>query len=440
MASHTYLLSNWYTITHMPNVGIEQDTLIVLYPYKFTDFIWTLFELDEFQKYVNVEVWDLSKFLNRRYTKKITGIYSQRSEVSQVSNIFEFISKLSHLRKRQTNRIIFLNEIGVESPLNLLVRKLLQSYFGRSTAYFVEFFNSGVPINTHTTRRDDFQSNAKISRWRKLHLLLISSHSFREVLKKAITYASSQVSKKISFPLTHILVAGNDYYNFIKPSLSPAVTILFGHSNDYSAYRIYETRMKKNALVRNETAILLDSASPYFKSDEILTQRGSMATVEKWYPSLNLFCKLLEEKFDVSVEIAGHYKSKFASPSVIFGNRLVKYGETISMVRSADFVLTKNSTAISFAIIYNKPILFIYSDELKDDPITMPSIKMMASYVGSKPINIDAPPRDIAGYMKIDEAMYHRYIQNILTSNPNGAPNFAIILNEVLGIEVGFLD
>ena len=110
------------------------------------------------------------------------------------------------------------------------------------------------------------------------------------------------------------------------------------------------------------------------------------------------------------------------------------------MVHSADFVLTKNSTAISFAVIYRKPILFIYSDELKDDPITMPSIKMMADYVGSTPINIDNPTLDIEGCMKIDEELYDRYIQDILTSNPNGLPNFAIILNHVLGLDVGFLD
>ena len=440
LASRAPPLFEWYTISCVIKVNTERETLILLYPYKFTDFLWVLFELDYYQKYVNVEVWDLSRLLNRSYAKKIAGDHSQKPEVLQLTSVFQFISELSRLKKCQTSRIIFLNKIGVESPLNLIIRKLLQSYFGESTASFVEFFNSGVPINTRRGESIDFQRKLQNSSWKKVVFLLNSSLSLQEIQKRAITYACSQISRRLSFPLTHVLVAGNDYYNFIKPSLGSEVTILFGHSNDYSAYRIHETKAKNTVVTRSESAVLLDSASPYFKSDEILTKRGSMATVEKWYPSLNRFFKLVEERFDISVEIAGHYKSKFASPSTIFGNRIVRYGETISMVHSADFVLTKNSTAISFAVIYRKPILFIYSDELKDDPITMPSIKMMADYVGSTPINIDNPTLDIEGCMKIDEELYDRYIQDILTSNPNGLPNFAIILNHVLGLDVGFLD
>ena len=44
---------------------------IYIYPYKFLDFIWDLWELNEFSEFLNIQVWDLSVLLSKKFEKSI---------------------------------------------------------------------------------------------------------------------------------------------------------------------------------------------------------------------------------------------------------------------------------------------------------------------------------------------------------------------------------
>ena len=183
-----------------------------------------------------------------------------------------------------------------------------------------------------------------------------------------------------------------------------------------------------------KTAVFLSSANPMFGSDEVIHGGDQHFTSEVWYPALARFFDFLESATGGEVEVAGHYKAAFPAIAPCFGNRSVYYGKTREMVRQSEFVITIASTAISYAVLFKKPVIFIYSNQLKGGYGVMRDINGLAEMLGTKPINIDDFPEDIYPYLKVDEAKYAAYEREVLTSDPLGRPNYQIVLEDIMGI------
>ena len=260
----------------------------------------------------------------------------------------------------------------------------------------------------------------------RLNTLINNNNISNLIISKLLIFVSTFLNKKI----THRLVAG-DRWNDLALKVHPFnIKLVLGHSNDFSNY-----------LIKNQTGInsslypkivLLDSAGPAFISDAYLNKMKVQRTTDIWYPLLINFFNILEKTFNTDVEIAGHYKSLHEKNSSLFGERLVKCGETNKMIQSSLFVITINSTAISYAIIYNKPIIFIYSNQLLKEKDTMNYINNLSKYLGTKPINLDNLPSDFSEYLNIDKDKYSRYIREVLTSNGSLKPNYKIIIEKII--------
>jgi hypothetical protein len=180
----------------------------------------------------------------------------------------------------------------------------------------------------------------------------------------------------------------------------------------------------------------LDGAGPFYNSDSLLTGRNTFFSSDVWYPALSKFFDFLEDGQKIRVIVAGHYKTKFDSPSELFGDREVVYGQTPALVETSQFVLTRMSTAVSFAVLYKKPILLIYSDQLLKDSEFMDQVYGLSRLLGTSPLNIDDFPKNIDHYLQVNDEMYEKYVHDVLTSEPLGAPNYKIILEDIMGIKV----
>ena len=89
----------------------------------------------------------------------------------------------------------------------------------------------------------------------------------------------------------------------------------------------------------------------------------------------------VEKEFDVKVEIAGHPKTDHDEFPSYFGRRKTVYGKTWKMIRDSKFIINRNSTAINFAVIYNKPIIFHTSSEIETDPVMLNQVWSIASWL-----------------------------------------------------------
>jgi hypothetical protein len=378
---------------------------IIIYPYKFQEFTWNLYELDNISEFCDVLVIDVSQLLYKNFSDKLSSKYFIDNRVIKINTYKDFRKILKNSLSNSQN-ITILNEIPWNNFNCFVLNLILLSCIKNIKVKLFDVFNGGVPFHLNTLINNNNISNLIIS--------------------KLLIFVSTFLNKKI----THRLVAG-DRWNDLALTVHPFnIKLVLGHSNDFSNY-----------LIKNQTGInsslypkivLLDSAGPAFISDAYLNQMKVQRTTDIWYPLLVNFFNILEKTFNTDVEIAGHYKSLHEKNSSLFGERLVKSGETNKMIQSSLFVITVNSTAISYAIIYNKPIIFIYSNQLLKEKDTMNYINNLSKYLGTKPINLDNLPSDFSEYLNIDKDKYSRYIREVLTSNGSLKPNYKIIIEKII--------
>ena len=105
-------------------------------------------------------------------------------------------------------------------------------------------------------------------------------------------------------------------------------------------------------------------------------------TVKNWYGTLNKFFYDLEEKFQIKVIIASHPKSKFEKKIPYLGNRLAYENSSMELVKNCKYVITHQSTSLSYATIYKKPIFFIYTNDTKKNPGVLKYNKFLCKLLG----------------------------------------------------------
>ena len=414
---------------------MKNNIFIIIYPYKFTDFLWSLLELDELSKFTEVQVWDISKIINLDFANNIAANSSCRKEIINIESILAFISHIhAFIKQNKKNNICILNEVTKISPIGLLVELILYFYLKSTDAKVFDLFNGGVPL---LYPNDIVKNNSRHVVFRiyfKIKRLISDSTNNKEMVLRIISHVSSGIGEKIPSCLTHRLVAGNSWHAYALKNFKIGAKLVSGHSHDYSNYLTSIKLLPNQLHKRYLSAVLLDGAGPLFNSDSSLSKRKVFFTSDVWYPELMKFFDYLEERTKVIVEVAGHYKSNHISPAPCFGNRNVRYSSTREMVHHSEYVITRCSTAISYAVLYRKPILFIYSTQLSFDVQAMDNINGMAEVLGTTPINIDNFPKDIERYLRVDETKYSSYESEVLTSYPLGRPNFQIILEDIMGI------
>jgi hypothetical protein len=420
-----------------PDIDMKKNIFIVIYPYKLTGFLWDLLELDEISKYAEVQIWDISKIINPGFANSIAAKSLCRKEVVSIESIFALILHLRAFRtQNKKSNVCILNEVSKSSLMGLLVELVLYFNMKFVDAKIFDQFIGGVPLSFPSQIVNNNSKNVATVFYDKICRCIKNSTSIKELALIVTSYALAKIGKLFPATIAFRFVAGSSWHNFALQSIKTDTKIIFGHSYDYSNYL---TSLKLPFMEMSEwqeTAVLLDSAGPMFNSDSSMKKRKVFFTSEVWYPAMTKFFDYLEAKTGVIVEVCGHYKSDHMSPAPCFGNRNVKYGLTRDMVRRSEYVVTCHSAAISYAVIYRKPILFIYSTQLSFDPISMHSINGTAKLLGAVPINIDDFPEDIHPYLKVDEAKYAAYESEVLTSDPLGRPNYQIILEDIMGIMV----
>jgi hypothetical protein len=188
--------------------------------------------------------------------------------------------------------------------------------------------------------------------------------------------------------------------------------ILWTHALDYD---IYLKNSEKKFKPTGNHAVFLDPLAPMFQSDAIALGYKSPITVEKFFPSICNFFSQVEKQFSSKVEIAGHPKSKHPSHPDYFEGRRTIIGNTFGMIKESRFVLAHCSTAIQFAILLKKPIIFLTTEEYENDPVFSSHINAFAHSMGKTVINVDKPLTiDWEKELYVDEKIYDDYINRYI--------------------------
>lgn len=420
---------------------INKPLLLVIYPYHFHDFEYNRMELYYFERYCDVFVWDISPITTPNFSKKLSTERCKKNNVIVISSLLDFVRRVSELRKRTiTTNICIVNEASASNSLfEFICNLIIIAFLRNKNMAILELYNGGLPLGYTDGIASSNDLDHKLGFFAKALRFAKDTSSLSETKKKISEVLFARLSRLLPAATTHRLVAGEDFIMLAqrKDRRKNLIRLVNAHSNDYSKYLLHKMKFPTFVEPHNKIAVLLDGAVPMFGSDSALLGRKVYLTTDVWYPALSRFFDRLEAETGVNIEIAGHYKTILPAIAPCFGNRPVHYDKTMELVRSSEFVITRASTAVSYAVIFRKPVIFIYSNQLKKDRMAMRDIYGMAAMLGNEPVNIDEPNTEIKSLLKVNEERYLNYENVCLTSTKSQRPNFQIILEDIMNITIG---
>ena len=284
---------------------------------------------------------------------------------------------------------------------NILFIKIYLKFF---VSKKIDIYNPGTSLVDFVPRQNNLKTFNKISYSIKTNLLKIFDKFFN--LNSEYVFTSGGKNIKKNFLIK--------YKKIIK-----------GHSWDFSQ----NLSRKNKRIYKRKYAVYLDAPGPKFLSDSYLFKEKLSETSEHTYPLLKNFFDHIENKLKLNVIIAPHPKTKIKDRSSLFGYRKVVSDKTKDLIKNSSLVITRNSTAVSYACYYNKPIILFYTKQLLNTE-AKESIEFLANSLKLRAINLDNyKDYKLNKIIKFDKGMYKKYLYNYCTFKNLSEPNYKIWSN-----------
>jgi hypothetical protein len=382
---------------------VGKKKLIVIWPYRFRDFDWQRFELDYLAPHVEIHVHELIDAL----TPEFGAAYANQSENPAVKRFASLKEWRKEFKKISEDAVIF-NHVR---PINLK-SILICATLRRSRASVVGFSTGGVP---------NYASADGVG---QKHLEMVLKKLFHFFKRNALSMASAQL----------VLVGGSEEVLRVKRDFFRTTKICAANSSDFSM----TINSAVEPILDRVESVFLDTGFPGFLRDELLSGKPELVKASEWYPNLMKFFDFVETNVGLKTIIASHPKHDGRDHSGFFGARKVVGGQTLSWVRSSQLVIATNSTSISFAVAFSKPLILVTCDAIEQaqQPKKF-EIRSCSSETGARIFNIDREytEQDLREAMVIDHAKYESYKRKYLTSRTDGKPNYQVLLDEVIFAE-----
>ena len=358
-------------------------------------FIDTPFNLRDYERYgigllreggFEVEIWDFTPALNEQLRQRV-----QVDKATTFHNYFLFESKRT----------------AVEAINNLQQQMAIISLLGYGAATYPIYHAVSQKVNL-VYGFLFVNKLPNIGKDNRRSLSILYRRFANIALYKVIDYLFSKLHfKTVGIrPADFVITAGNDTIPGGQPVDLTTRRLSF-HALDYDLY-LDAKKEDIQGPEENKTAVFLDEYLP-FHPDFIRLGVDSYAGPEEYYPLLVKYFDYLEKTYGFQVVIAAHPRSRYENHPDYFEGRSVIRGDTVKVVRSSSVVITHCSTSINFAILFEKPVIFVTSDKLQKT-YEGAYIDAMATALGKKSINLNRDiDVDIGGQLMVDRNAYRHY-------------------------------
>lgn len=177
-----------------------------------------------------------------------------------------------------------------------------------------------------------------------------------------------------------------------------------------------------------DCCVFIDDFMPFHPDFSL----GSSDTInaDNYYNSLNNFFDTVEKKLGKTIIIAAHPKATYKNNP--FNKRTIVFGDTNSLVKNSVFVFTHASTAIAYAVIYEKPLCLIFSDEIKSVHFDIYNLMIMTSKILDCPIlNFEKNSSFDLADCTVDKKKYEDYYVEFLSNEANTRLSSEIVIDEI---------
>ncbi|GER94603.1 hypothetical protein A45J_2367 [hot springs metagenome] len=326
-----------------------------------------------------VEVWDFTPFLSPKVFKNY--IPPDKSNFEKCYIFFterEAISAINKLPKSCLIICMFSYNYNTYTVYRTLSKNRLE--------YCI--FNYAFPSYTLSNRQNLFKKLMNITHEKLLdHLFMFIPFKFLGIR-----------------PATMALLLG-ERINVSKLPINQTTYIIRSHHLDYD---IYLKEIQNPIQATENICVFLDGYIP-FHPDFLHKGASYLTPPEEYYQLLCNFFDFIEKSYGVHVIIAANPRSNYENHPDYFGGRPVIRGKTAELVKKSKFVILHETGAINFPVLFNKPMIFITTDMLRQSQIG-PLIDFMASLFDKEAINLNNTFKiDWERELTVNEEAYWEY-------------------------------
>ena len=161
--------------------------------------------------------------------------------------------------------------------------------------------------------------------------------------------------------------------------------------------------------------VFLDEDGNYH-SDFVRLGIKPFVTADKYFPVIDLGLSEIAKSLKLNIKIAAHPRSNYNVKQIKYKHTIIE-NKTFELIKDADVVVAHMSTAIQWAVIMKKPIIFVTTNEIENSSYGITyakNIKRFTTELGKKVVNLNDVSKIInwKDYLSIDKEKYKKYIDN----------------------------
>ena len=199
-------------------------------------------------------------------------------------------------------------------------------------------------------------------------------------------------------------------------------TIIRAHNFDYDIY----LKLAPSQPASGEAYAVFVDQDYCFHPEFTCKESATAITPARYFPTVCNGLRSLSAGLGMQMRIAAHPRATYRQRGVnYFEGFAVEYGRTAELIRDCAAVVCHDSTAIQFAVLFEKPVIFVTTDELAAC-YEGKSISKVAAELGKVPINLDGElgAVDWRGQLRTDAGKYAQYRSQYIKSD--GSPELPI--------------
>lgn len=337
----------------------------------------------------DVEIMDVHKVLIPGYKEKVDIEYFTFEKHWEPQTEEDILIRIKKLTK---NDFVFFYIAGFNAI------KLLKEMKKNTQAKFITYVGGSIPTTT------------------------VSCTLFDSLKKQVKNFVKSFIPKyQLKFD-TDYYISGAPKDEIICSSLITKKTkIIKSNSRDYNL--CLKSKAYKN---EKQYCVFLDTDA-IDASDYVLFGNSAKKDIETYLKKLTGFFEWIEKEYNLDVIIAAHPKSR------IYKDKLdgfkVLHGKSVELVHGSEFVINEGTTAISYAIFFNKPLIFF----------TFKEINFFCHHVCAftKELQKEVIDIDVIDKKKFDKELknknrYSYYKNNYMTYEDTNVNTYEMIEKEIL--------
>ena len=241
----------------------------------------------------------------------------------------------------------------------------------------------------------------KDSVFKRLSIKIKRESSLRGVIKKLLYFFRSSTQYKGSIKARYLMSCGASITAQYSKFIGKETEILKSCSYDY-VLSLCEYEKYSNS----KYMVFLDENLINHTDFSINDVR--VEDEKQYYQELQELFSYLETQYSLKVIVAAHPRSKVEYTKSKLPDYDVVIGETAGLVKHSEACITHASTSSNFAVIFNRPIIFVTSDRMQK---TRRANDILASWFGRRPVNMSHSDNydKLEQHMSIDGELYDRF-------------------------------